>query len=660
MLFGFSYGTRRYRWGRLPQGWKWSSVLFHERIAEILDGLPCPQYSDNVLVGASTLKELREATLAVFSRFSKYGIKVNFDKVKWLTKEITFLGNEIRDGRWSHESFLQKRMQEIGFISSIKGLERVIGILSYSRRCIRDTEKILGPLREDLRRFKSGTVDDSWLSQMNERVKDAFHQALDNLHWLILPGMNVDQFEFIIESDWSSGHSGYMLFGCRDGEQRLLDIGSRAHGLVTSSYLGELDAIVWACKRTKAYRGSVPLVIRTDSHSLYAKAKSGNFYDPDIRAFRRWAWLIANEPGFRIDFVPGVENAGADFLSRPPPEEKPKKESNTCGVIQVPEQMSLEAIAQLVWDEHLKAHWGAYKVYHALRRQGIPASWKLVKEICATCEICAKFRQQMKRREWSQPPYSTVPGHTLYLDVVGPLIPGRGGVQYFQCIVDSATRMSAASKMRRITSANVIRALEGWIDKFGKFSVMVTDNAPYYSSDELRKWCEARRIQQVFSAPYRHQSVGLVERYHKTLIDRIRKLRLTHGGSWSDYLDQAVAAMNTAVHSTTEFSPEELWMGTDQQRELAFSRTKKERESRYGHKRIFPKSFQPGQIVLVFDDVAASSREDKFSPLWRGPFKLLRRLSPSLWEARRLGRRTRGRKAVWKFHEDQLQPFDLP
>ena len=156
----------------------------------------------------------------------------------------------------------------------------------------------------------------------------------------------------------------------------------------------------------------------------------------------------------------------------------------------------------------------------------------------------------------------------------------------------------------------------------------------------------------MFSAPYCHQSVGLLERYHKTLIDCIRKLRLTHGGSWSDYLDQAVVAMNTAIHSTTEFTPEELWTGIDQQRELAFFQTKKERESRYGHKRIFPKSFQPSQVVLVFDNMAASSREDKFSPLWRGPFKLLRRLSLSLWEARRLGRGTRGWKAVWKFHED--------
>ena len=33
--FGFTYGVRRFCWGRLPQGWKWSSVLFGERVAEI-------------------------------------------------------------------------------------------------------------------------------------------------------------------------------------------------------------------------------------------------------------------------------------------------------------------------------------------------------------------------------------------------------------------------------------------------------------------------------------------------------------------------------------------------------------------------------------------------------------------------------------------------
>ncbi len=82
-LFGLSYGTDRYVWVRLPQGWMWSSVLFGERIHEILNGIVgVPQCSDIVLIGATTPSEIMEKALKVFGRFDEYGLKVNFDKVK--------------------------------------------------------------------------------------------------------------------------------------------------------------------------------------------------------------------------------------------------------------------------------------------------------------------------------------------------------------------------------------------------------------------------------------------------------------------------------------------------------------------------------------------------------------------------------------------------
>ena len=58
-LLGFTYGERRYRWNRLPQGWKWSMIIFYERIAEIVNGISCLQYADNVLIAAESLEELR-------------------------------------------------------------------------------------------------------------------------------------------------------------------------------------------------------------------------------------------------------------------------------------------------------------------------------------------------------------------------------------------------------------------------------------------------------------------------------------------------------------------------------------------------------------------------------------------------------------------------
>ena len=39
--------------------------------------------------------------------------------------------------------------------------------------------------------------------------------------------------------------------------------------------------------------------------------------DDDARSVRRWGWLMENEPGFSVEFLPGSENGGPNLLSRP-------------------------------------------------------------------------------------------------------------------------------------------------------------------------------------------------------------------------------------------------------------------------------------------------------------------------------------------------------
>ena len=107
-----------------------------------------------------------------------------------------------------------------------------------------------------------------------------------NVHWLTLPGIDAKKFVFIIESNWSSRHMGYMLFASKYGEGRLLDIGSKMQKFAVSSYLGEFNALIWACKRTKAFREMMPVVVRTDNHALVETWTSQSLYDSDIRTFR--------------------------------------------------------------------------------------------------------------------------------------------------------------------------------------------------------------------------------------------------------------------------------------------------------------------------------------------------------------------------------------
>ena len=103
---------------------------------------------------------------------------------------------------------------------------------------MQDVELILAPLRIDLKRMKKGKLSALELEVVRGRVVQAFGKAMCNSLWLTLPGTDADEFMFIMESDWSQGHCGYMLFACKGEQRRLVDIGSKMMQAHVSSYLG--------------------------------------------------------------------------------------------------------------------------------------------------------------------------------------------------------------------------------------------------------------------------------------------------------------------------------------------------------------------------------------------------------------------------------------
>ena len=684
-LFGFTFGQKRYAWVRLPQGWMWSSPIFCERIAEILKPIPgrAPQYCDNVLVGAATPVELMTKALKVFEVFNDYGLKVNFDKVKWMSNKLSFLGWEIEGGLMSLRGYLRKKKGQLGKVRSVHDLERVIGIISYARRVIKGTEIILSPLRADLRVLKNGPCSDEWFLQLDKHIEEAFLRVHSNTVDLSVPG--VDPIEFHLETDWSKGFAGYMLFAIlSDGRKCLVDLGSKAGVHGASSYLGELTAIVWACKQTKAYRGSIPLTIFSDNHGIYDKERKRILVDDDYRSFRRWGWLLANEPGFSLTFLPGEKNRGADFLSRkgkkvralgtsslifdaevwiPGEGEyfkkthgKPSSYGVHCNAIG--EMLPEAEMRNLVWREHLKAHLGAWKVYKALRRQGYRIPMKFVRRELAVCEICAHFKEERPRSEWHPLLYSRIPGEIIYADVCGPLPPGIGGIQYIHCVIDSATSMADATKIRILQAQNVVCGLDQWIRKYGRPKVIVTDNVSYYQGRKVRDWCKKHNVQHRFCAPRRHQSVGLIERFIRSLKDRLRRLAFAEGTHWQNHVNRAVDSLNQAVHRTMGYSPKELWEGTDEMRRKAHERRDKWRgqENRYLRHKIRPYKFRIGQMVLVRD--YESWKLNRLAVRWKGPFKLVERISDTMWRA--VDPKGVNKKASWavmKFHQDQMQPL---
>ena len=683
-LFGFTFGQKRYAWIRLPQGWKWSSPIFCERIAEILKGIPggIPQYCDNVLIGAKTPEELMEKALQVFKRFNEYGLKVNFEKVKWMTTKLSFLGWEIEGGEMSLKGYLQKKQEQLGPIRTVNDLERVIGIISYARRVIQSTEEILAPLREDLKILKHGKISESWFRELDEHVAEAFRRVHTNTKQLCVPG--VQPIEFRLETDWSKGHAGYMLFAIlASGRECLVDIGSTATVQGGSSYLGELSAIVWACKQTKAYRGSIPLTICSDNHGLFDKERKQILIDNDYRTFRRWGWLLANEPGFTLIFRPGDENRGADLLSRKGKKIKAigdkslayqrnmwspgkgeyfvqtGKDLSSYGALcnagrqYIPESVMRDLVRQ----EHLRGHLGAWKVYKALRRQGYQIPMTFVRKELIRCETCARFREEYPRDKWHAIQYSDKPGAVVYVDFIGPLPPAPGGIRYIQCIVDSATNLASATSHRTPNGESAVEGVKVWQRRNGPIGVLISDSSGCYISNIFKQWCAANRVQHKTIAPYRHQSLGLVERFHRSLQDRLKKITFHEGGNWKQHLNRAVNILNQSVHSSTDYTPLELWNGTPEMRRKALQKRDAVR-SKINEKllRLFPYQFRPGQRVLVRD--YWTLKTNKFAPTWRGPYILRQKVSDTMWRAENpspiMGS---GRRPSLLFHQDQIQAF---
>ena len=72
-----------------------------------------------------------------------------------------------------------------------------------------------------------------------------------------------------------------------------------------------------------------------------------------------------------------------------------------------------------------------------------------------------------------------------------------------------------------------------------------------------------------------------------------------------------------------------------------------------------PSNLEPRKLALVYDSVRATARADKFSPFWKGPIRLLKKVSNSVWEYEELeGNIGLGRQKIQVAHESHLQSWE--
>ena len=318
----------------------------------------------------------------------------------------------------------------------------------------------------------------------------------------------------------------------------------------------------------------------------------------------------------------------------------------------------MSSIEDKVWEEHCRGHYGPDKIYRMMKLQGQQVTLKQCQDVVWTCLTCAKFRRVMPRSERGAPPFSETPGHTIYADFIGPILGGARGQKHVCSVIDSCTRVAHAKVSRVENAGALIRTLQEWVTLHGPFKVLVLDNASYNSGLAVIRKSQEWGFECIYPPPYRHEAMGLVERFNATIVDRTRKLALSQGRNWVDMLGRAVEAYNTTWHDVVQAVPNILWQGTEEQWRAALKNTEIKR-IKGQPAQCSPQSFEPGMLVLIYDHVRASSRSDKMTPLWWGPVELERKESEHIWRYKELQpREGGGRRRVAKVHEDHIQSFE--
>jgi len=652
-LFAFSWQDCRFCWQRLPQGWTWSSVLFGERIAEVVEGIEgTVQFADDLLIAGETRIVLRERLHLVFQRLKKFGLKVNVTKATLLTRELKFLGVEIANGHWSLCNYLRQKIDSLGAIRTWKAIERLIGVVSYARKTLPDVERLLVEARTLLKQSKHTEQSMEWWSTAERQLNSMLCEAVVRQRILVLPGLGVENF--VIESDWSDDFCGYLLYANDGAKLHLCDVGSKKMPERTSSFLGELKAVIWACKSTKAFRGDLPLVIRTDNQSV-VRVLSGSIHSgADKRVFRLWGWIVENET-FEVEYIPGQANVGADLLSRPI---LATGESSTkhvdVGVITLEQRRRIETAH--------RGHYGWAKTFQNLQKQNEPV-WlgasKDVKEFVKRCPNCVKHGPLKKRPVFS-PWVSDFPNDTIFSDIAGPLSWGRHQRKVWVVVlVDGYSRYAQIRLTDRPNGTAVVAAVDQWIRRFGCPRTLFMDQGTPFTSLDVAEFCQRFGIARVWCGIRAPWSNGVSERMIKTMTERLR--RIGNVVTWPMLLRRVEDEYNNTVHSGVQATPREVFCGvtptgeamvdSEWQAVLVKARDTTTK-ARLQRKNRFEKAHRSREEINVGDEVLYMIPQQlKLDKTWEGPAIVVERIGSRLFKL------VMGELELGPFHYWQLKRF---
>ncbi len=659
-LFCFSCFGRRFQFVTLPQGWASSAGFFNDRVRRILGATSACTYFDDIIVGGRDRKTHDRNLHTVLSVLQDAGMHINPQKIQFCRPSVKYLGFSVSGDSYHQRAYISSQLAQLPVVTSKKGLQRILGIFTACRGTCPGLGLAIAPLYA----FLGASVREVDWSAVQDLIRSVAAVLLRNSLCFL---RCVDSPVFHLEVDWSGAGAGYLLYAGHRSERRLLATNCRTlRGFPVSSFLGELDAIVWCLQDTMALTAGCPVHVHTDSLSALQKLSACDVWyksRSDLRIGRRLGWLWANFPPksrLFLHFLPSSDNYLADCLSRWPTLAQRKEVD--LNVVKSGSECR----------EHLRriskaheGHWGVRKTLLNLKRDGGPLWMGMEKDVsrfvedCWECQLWGSVQHRVDFGVTKADRF----GDAVGIDFAGPL-PTEDSEQprFILLMVDYLSRWVEAWACLRPNSEAAVKALRKWKQKNGEIRMLVSDNAQTWHSKDVSRWCTENGVTQRLTASYMPKSNGMCERQIGILKGRLKRMA-AKPCDWRRLLPKAVRIMNHSVNETTLHSAAELKDGIARDgkrvaegvREKwiveALERTRKQqwhsnevRRRKYGSRR----QLRVGDHVLK---PRANADAGTFLPPWDNePCTVMEPIGTRMWLIKGMLR-----QRIYKMHDDQLR-----
>lgn len=204
-------------------------------------------------------------------------------------------------------------------------------------------------------------------------------------------------------------------------------------------------------------------------------------------------------------------------------------------------------------------HRGINECYLALSHKYYwPKMKEHITKFINECKVCgqAKYDRNPIKQHFKIVPSATKPFDVIHLDVL------TIHSEKFLTIVDAFSKYGQAYYLRDGTAISVLLALLNFCTHHGMPVTIISDNGTEFTNQILAEFFNLHNIHHHRVAPHTPNENGIVERFHLTILEHLRILKLSHKlESVMNLMPYAILAYNNSIHSLTKCKPLEVITG---------------------------------------------------------------------------------------------------